>query len=120
MNTYDQFQRLQPSAVIDHGVAVFDGRFKVPRASALSRAQQAGELLRKRQPEQALAAAEAAVAADPDVVQAQAALGDVLMVLKREEEARAAYRKALELAKTVEPDFQKDWVERMQRHLGGK
>jgi hypothetical protein len=120
LNTYDQFQRLQPSAVIDHGVAVFDGRFKVPRASALSRAQQAGELLRKRQPEQALAAAEAAAAADPDVVQAQAALGDVLTVLKREEEARAAYRKALELAKTVEPDFQKDWVERMQRHLGGK
>jgi Flp pilus assembly protein TadD len=70
--------------------------------------------------EQALGAAQEAVAADPSVVQAQAALGDVLMVLKRGDEARTAYRSALELAKTVEPEFQKEWVERMQRKLGGK
>jgi tetratricopeptide (TPR) repeat protein len=120
LNTYDQFQRLQPTAVIDHGIAVFDGHFTVGRASALSRAQQVGGLLRQGQIEQAQAAAEAAVAADPNVVQAQAALGDVLMVLKRPDEARAAYRKALLLAQTVEPAFQRDWVERMQRHLGAK
>ncbi len=120
LNPYRQFQDRSPAAVIDHGVFVFDGRFQVGRASALSHAQQAGDLLRGRHVEQALAAAQEAVAADPDVVQAQAALGDVLMVLKRPDEARAAYRKALALAQTVEPEFQKDWVERMQRHLGGK
>jgi Tfp pilus assembly protein PilF len=106
--------------VIDHGIFVFDGQFQVGRASALSHAQQAGDLLRTRQVEQALAAAEEAVAADPEVVQAQAALGDVLMVLKRPDEARAAYRKALTLAQTVEPEFQKEWVERLEHKVGGK
>ncbi|MGO9096405.1 MAG: ArnT family glycosyltransferase [Bryobacteraceae bacterium] len=120
LNAYDQFQRLPPAAVIDDGVFVFDGRFKVPRASALSHAQQAWDLLRARKVEQARAAAEEAVAADPNAVQAQAALGDVLTVLNRRAEARAAYGKGLALAKTVEPDFQKDWVRTLQFKLGGK
>jgi len=83
LNSYDQFQSLHPTTVVDYGVFVFDGRFKVPRASALSHAQQAWDLLGARQLEQARAAAEEAVAADPSAVQAQAALGDVLTALNR-------------------------------------
>jgi len=120
LNPYEAFQHMQPAAAIDHGIFVFDGRFQVGRASALSHAQQAGDLLRTRQVGQALAAAEEAVAADPNVVQAQTALGDVLMVLQRPDEARAAYRKALTLAQTVEPEFQREWVERLERKVGGK
>ncbi len=119
LNPYAQFQSLQPVAAIDHGVFVFDGRFKVPRASALSHAQQATDLLGARKTGQALEAAEYAVAADPNVVDAQAALGDVLVALKRPAEARDAYRKGLGLAQTIEPDFQKDWVQRLQRKLRG-
>ena len=120
LNSYDQFQSLHPTTVVDYGVFVFDGRFKVPRASALSHAQQAWDLLGARQLEQARAAAEEAVAADPSAVQAQAALGDVLTAMNRQAEAHAAYEKGLALAKTVEPDFQKDWVRTLQRKLGGK
>ncbi len=120
LNPYQSFQNLRPSAVIDHGIFVFDGSFQVGRASAMSHAEQAWQFLRKRQVEPALAAAQEAVAADPNLVQAQAALGDVLSVLKRTDEARAAYRKALESAQTIEPAFQKDWIKRMQDHLGGK
>jgi tetratricopeptide (TPR) repeat protein len=120
LNPYQSFQNLHPSAVIDHGIAVFDGRFQVARASALSHAEQAWQFLRQRQVEPALAAAQEAVAADPNLVQAQAALGDVLSVLKRTDEARAAYQKALVAAQTIEPAFQHDWIERMQHHLAAK
>jgi tetratricopeptide (TPR) repeat protein len=110
LNPYDQFQRLQPTAVIDHGVFVFDGRFNVPLASAWSRTQQAWGLLGARQPQRALEAAQAAVAADPDEVRAQVALGDVLSALGRRAEARPAYEKALALARSVEPEFQGRWL----------
>jgi 4-amino-4-deoxy-L-arabinose transferase-like glycosyltransferase len=117
LNPYQSFQNLQPAAVIDHGIFVFDGRFNVGRASARSRAQQSEQLLRSRQVDQALAAAQAAVAADPNVVEAQAALGDALWTTNRRDEARAAYRKGLEAAQTIEPAFQKDWIGRIQSKL---
>jgi len=69
LNPYRQFQNLHPAAVIDHGIAVFDGRFQVGRASAMSHAEQAWQYLRETQPEQALRAAQEAVAADPNLVQ---------------------------------------------------
>src|SRR5207248_7586290 len=36
LNPYDQFQHIRPSAVIEHGVFVFDGHFDIPLASALN------------------------------------------------------------------------------------
>jgi hypothetical protein len=120
LNPYERFQKLEPAAVIDHGVAVYEGRFEVGRASARSRALQARDLLRARRPEAAMEAAQAAVAADATVVEAQAALGDALAALKRPEEAREVYRKALALAQTIEPDLQKDWADRMTARLRGR
>ena len=42
----------------------------------------------------------------PDSIQTQLALGDILRELDQREQARARYEKALELAKTIEPEFQ--------------
>src|SRR6185369_9624860 len=39
LNPYRQFQQLRPVAVVDDGVFVFEGRFEIPLASALGRAQ---------------------------------------------------------------------------------
>jgi Flp pilus assembly protein TadD len=50
--------------------------------------------------------AQAAVALAPDAVQTQLALGDVLNEMGQPEQVRAHYEKALELAKTIEPEFQ--------------
>src|SRR5260370_19663755 len=36
--------------------------------------------------------------------------GDVLTALNRPDEARPVYQRALELAKTVEPEFQLSWI----------
>ena len=51
LNPYEQFKRLAPTAVIQHGVFVFDGHFEVPLASALSHVQKAQNLLAAKQVE---------------------------------------------------------------------
>ena len=106
LDPYDQFKRRSPTAVIDRGVFVFDGRFDLPLAAAIRKAQKAQNLVQAKQLEQALHEAQAAVALAPDSIQAQLALGDVLREMGRVEGARARYDKSLELAKTIEPEFQ--------------
>ena len=106
LDPYEQFKQLVPTAMIEHGIFVFDGHFDVPLASALSRMQRAQNYLVAKQPEQALAEAQAAVTLAPNAVQTQMMLGDVLGAMGQAEQARSAYEKALVLAKTIEPEFQ--------------
>lgn len=120
LNPYEQFKGLRPTAVIGRGVFVFDGRFEVPLASALSRVQNSNNLLAAGQVDQALSEAQAAVALAPEAVQTRLMLGDALAALKRKEEARAEYEKALSLAKTVEPEFQIRSVPDIERKLAGE
>lgn len=120
LNPYEQFKHLRPTAVIGHGVFVFDGRFEVPLASALSRVQKAQNLLADGQGEQALSEAQAATALAPEAVQTRMMLGDALAALGRHDEARAEYAKALSLAKTIEPEFQVRSIPDIERKLGGR
>jgi hypothetical protein len=120
LNPYEQFKRLQPTAVLDYGVFVFDGHFEVPLASALSHVQKAQNLLAAQQPEQALVEARSAVALAPDALQSLIVLGDVLSAMGQKEEARASYEKALSLAKQVEPDFQIRSIPEIERKLTAK
>jgi tetratricopeptide (TPR) repeat protein len=120
LNPYEQFRTMKPSAVIDHGVYVFDGHFSIPLAAGLNDAEEANNLVKGKHPEQALARAERAVALAPDFVNTQVALGDAYMAVHRPGEARARYERALRLAETVEPQLQTAWVPVLQRKLGGK
>ena len=106
LDPYGQFKLLKPTAVIDHGVFVFDGKFDMPLAAAISKVQKARNLAHEKQLEQALHEATAAVALAPDSIQTQLALGDILLEMGQPQQARASYEKALELAKTIEPEFQ--------------
>ena len=117
LNPYRQFQQLQPVAVIDAGVFVFEGHFEIPLASALGHAQHAMVLLDEKQLNEALAEAQAAVALAPDSVTTQSALGDALTALNRSDEARPAYQRALQLARTVEPEFQVSWISTLEAKL---
>ena len=108
------------SGVIDDAVSVFEGHFEIPLASALGHAQQATVLLEGRQPGAALAEAQAAVDLAPDSVTTQVALGDALTALNRPDEARPAYQRALELATTVEPEFQVSWIPTLEAKLASK
>ncbi len=40
-----------------------------------------------------------------------------MMLMKRPVEARAAYEKALRLAQTVEPEFQRRWIPTVKEKL---
>ena len=120
LNPYEQFKSLRPTAVIGGGVFVFDGRFEMPLASALSRVQKSNNLLAAGQVEEAMSEAQAALALAPDSVQTRLMLGDVLAKLGRAEEARAEYKKALSLAKSIEPEFQVRSVPDIERKLAGE
>ena len=117
LNPYRDFQKLRPSAVIEHGVFVFDGTFHVPLASALGHVQRSSALLRRRQLDGALVEAQAAVALAPDAMQPQVLLGAVLVAMHRDAEARPAYEKALAIAKTMEPSAQENWVPAVRQKL---
>jgi tetratricopeptide (TPR) repeat protein len=106
LDPYGQFQSLTPTAVIDHAVFVFDGRFDVALAAAISKVQKAQNLATAKQLDEALQQAQAAVALAPDSIQTQLALGDILRDLGQPQQARASYERALELAKSIEPEFQ--------------
>jgi 4-amino-4-deoxy-L-arabinose transferase-like glycosyltransferase len=106
LDPYGQFKLLKPTAVIDRGVFVFDGKFELPLAAAISKVQKAQNLAQVKQLDQALQEAQAAVALAPDSIQTQLALGDILREMGQPEQARTNYEKALELAKTIEPEFQ--------------
>jgi Flp pilus assembly protein TadD len=92
--------------VIDRGVFVFDGKFDLPLAAALSKVQKAQNLAQAKQLDQALQEAQAAVALSPDSIHTQLALGDILREMGQAQQARASYERALQLAKTIEPEFQ--------------
>jgi 4-amino-4-deoxy-L-arabinose transferase-like glycosyltransferase len=117
LDPYAQFKHRPPTAVIDHGVFVFDGQFQLPLASALGRIQKAHGFLAEKRMQEALTEAQAAVALAPDSVQTQLTLGDVLRETGQTEQARASYQKALELAKTIEPDFQIRSVPEIEERL---
>jgi len=106
LDPYGQFKLLRPTAVIDRGVFVFDGTFDMPLAAAISKVQKAQNLAQAKQLDQALQEAQAAVALAPDSIRTQMVLGDILLEMGQPQQARACYEKALELAKTIEPEFQ--------------
>jgi tetratricopeptide (TPR) repeat protein len=120
LNPYAQFQKLKPSAVIQNGVYVFEGHFSIPIAAAIGHVQKAEELLKANQLDGALVEAQSAVALSPTSVKANLMLGDVLRAMGREEEAHRSYRKALELAQTIAPEFQVGWLEPIRAKLGTK
>jgi tetratricopeptide (TPR) repeat protein len=110
LNPYDQFQRLQPTAVIEDGLFVFDGHFEIPLAAALNHVTRAQLAVQANHLEEALSEAQAAVALAPRSVQAEAELGDVLRRLQRPDESRQAFQKALVSAQTIHPEFQSGWL----------
>jgi tetratricopeptide (TPR) repeat protein len=120
LNPYEQFLHLQPTAVIEDGIFVFDGNFEIPLAAARNHVTQAQLARHANQMERALSEAQTAATLAPHSVPAQAELGDVLSQLKRTEEAHQAYEKALLLAQTEYPEFQAGWVSGLKQALKEK
>ncbi|HEY1657186.1 MAG TPA: glycosyltransferase family 39 protein [Candidatus Sulfotelmatobacter sp.] len=106
LNPYEQFKSLKPKAVIDYSVFVYEGRFEIPLAAAISHTQEGQSLLETHQFDAALAETRQALDLAPDAAQPNALMGDILTVKGQPEEARTYYVRALTLARTIEPEFQ--------------
>jgi hypothetical protein len=117
LNPYQDFQKLKPVAFIQDGVFVYDGTFDMRFASALGHVTRAQDLTRAGQLASALVEAQAAVAIDPDELQARMVLGDTLTKLGQPLAAEAAYQAALAIAKTMEPSAETIWVKTIQRKM---
>ena len=120
LNPYRDFQKMKPTAVIKHGVFVYDGTFDMRFASALGHATRANTLAGEKKLDEALVEAQTAVRIDPEQLQAQMALGDTLTAMGRGGEAKPVYEKALTIAKTMEPDVAAEWVPRVEAKIAGK
>jgi 4-amino-4-deoxy-L-arabinose transferase-like glycosyltransferase len=119
LSPYREFEKLTPTAVIENGVFVYDGTFEVPYAAAFDRAVKSRDLLEQHQPEQALAAAQAAIAIAPDYMLALMALGDAQKAVQKNAEARITFEKALAMARRMEPTAQEVWIPRVQEKFVG-
>jgi 4-amino-4-deoxy-L-arabinose transferase-like glycosyltransferase len=119
LSPYREFMNLQPAAVIEDGVFVYDGTFNVPYVAALDRAVSSANLLEQHQPDQALAEAQAAIALAPDSLQALMALGNAQKALQQNPEARATFEKALQQVHRMEPTAQEVWIPKVQQELAG-
>jgi tetratricopeptide (TPR) repeat protein len=117
LNPYAPFEKVTPVAQIDGGVFVYEGRFEIPLASALALAEKAEAALAAGRVEEALTDATRAVELAPDAVKPNVVLGDALTSLKRTDDARRAYEKALHSARTIEPDFQVEWIAAIEAKL---
>lgn len=110
LNPYDQFTRLRPSAVIEHGVFVFDGHFDIPLASALNHLTQSRLQEQAGHIDEALAEAQIAVQLAPRSLQTQARLGFLLTQSGRQDEGRQTLQRALTIAETIKPELQSGWT----------
>ena len=117
LNPYAQFHQLRPDAFIADGVFVFHGGFDLPLAAATSHAGIAEKLIQDGKLNEALAEAQNAVAMAPNDVGSQYALGDALMHLKRKDEAKAAFQRAITLAETIYPEYQATYVPFLKEQL---
>ena len=117
LNPYRGFQGLEPVTSIQNGVLVFEGAFRVPEASAMSYAQEAKALRKKKDFEGALAAAQRAVAIAPDELLPRMELAESLAAAGRKAEARAAYGRVLNVVKTMEPGATEEWGAQVQKKV---
>lgn len=110
LSPFQPFMRAQPIDTIDDGVFVYRGTFDTSLASAFGFYTRATSALAAKQFDAALSAAEQAVAINPDLMQGQIVLGDILAALHRDHQSAAAYSKALTIAQRMEPSAKADWV----------
>jgi hypothetical protein len=117
LHPYATFETKKPTAQIDGGVFVYDGRFQIPLPAAMARAEKAEAELAAHDAEAALSDARQAIALAPTYVKSRMVAGDALSALGRKDEARAEYESGLTSALTIEPAFQVQWVEPLRAKI---
>jgi hypothetical protein len=116
-NPYQAFVARTPDAVIQDGVAVYSGDFSMPMARAIIHVHNARQLRGSKDLAGALQEAETAVTIDPQFIDAQRMLGQVLQDQGRNTEAASHYNQALAIAHTMDPSAQKEQISWIDQRL---
>ena len=118
LNPNEGFRKLRPTTSIQDGIFVFEGRFSVPLASALSHTQVSATLLKKGDVAGAVREARIGEQIAPGEVATEMALGDALGAAGAKEEADAAYQRALAKVETMEPGAREVWQKTVAEKRG--
>ena len=110
LNPYRDFQKMKPDEVIDDSVFVYRGTLHTEKAAAFDRTLAVNRLLSQHQANAALSLAEEAVAIAPGDLFAETALGDAEAASGNKDAARAAWQRALAVARQLEPDAQVSYI----------
>jgi tetratricopeptide (TPR) repeat protein len=111
LNPYDSFRRLQPKAILQDGVYVYQGQFAVPLASAWVDIRKSSELAKAGQHDAALDEARQAVELAPNSARTQLNLAGLLASTGDWKDALQHYLLAQASEKAIRPDLQDDELE---------
>ncbi|HEY0797240.1 MAG TPA: glycosyltransferase family 39 protein [Acidisarcina sp.] len=113
-NPYAQFKSIRPTAIIDQGVYVYPGQFRLGSAASLEHVRAAEELAHQRNTAAAISEARIALEFDPSNPEALSILGDALAATGNQAGAQSEYTAALH-SPELDPAFQKDLVDKLLR-----
>ncbi|HUE84264.1 MAG TPA: glycosyltransferase family 39 protein [Pyrinomonadaceae bacterium] len=116
-NEYVPITQSQPIAQIGGSIFVYQGRFEIPIAAALSHAERANQFVRLNRFEEAVADGRKAIELAPDDARTHLSLGIALARTGQNDEARRELEKVSQVAKSNPTLFRNAEV-RAQRELG--
>ena len=108
LNPYEAFRHMQPAAIVQDGVYVYRGRFRVPLASAWVDVQRSNDLLKAGQTGAALERARRAVALAPEEARTQLNLAGILAAQGNQQEALPHYQAASRSLQANRPELEED------------
>ena len=117
LNPYQSLMNVQPSAMIQDGILVFNGRFNLPLASALTHVDRSWSFSEAHNNPAALREAILAESLAPGAIQPEIVLGDTEAAAGNKAAARQAYNRAIPTINTMEPDARDQWLATVQKKL---
>jgi hypothetical protein len=117
LNPYQSLMNVPPSAFVQDGILVFNGRFTLPLAAALPHVDRAQALEAAHNNVAALREAILAESIAPGAIQPELVLGDTEAAAGNQAAARQAYARAIPTIQTMEPDARDQWLATVQKKL---
>lgn len=117
LNPYSRFLHEAPAETIGGSMLVFRGRYHLPAIAGFCHGVEANRFLQAKQFEQAGQEARTAVSMAPGDVGNHMVLGDALLAMKQTDAAKAEFETALQLAQSVEPEWQAPWIPAIKKRL---
>jgi hypothetical protein len=117
LNPYQSLMNVQPSAMIQGGILVFNGRFTLPLVAALPHVDRAQTLSDAHNIPAALHEAILGESLAPGAIAPELMLGDTEAASGNKSAARQAYARAATTINTMEPDARDQWLATVQKKL---